>query len=79
MCVCVDVNECEEREGEGEREPICKEGKYCFNTPGSYRCNGKWIVSHTGNSMGHNVQWARLVLQNVSKHCLVCSLCTCRL
>ena len=50
--LCVDVNECEEREmemggvegeggGEGETpEPLCEEGKYCFNTPGSYRCNG---------------------------------------
>ena len=30
-----------EGEGEGEGESICQEGKYCFNTPGSYRCNGK--------------------------------------
>ena len=28
-------------EGEGEGESICQKGKYCFNTPGSYRCNGK--------------------------------------
>ena len=45
VCVCVDVNECEEREremegGEEEEEPLCEEGKYCFNTQGSYRCNG---------------------------------------
>ena len=47
-CVCVDVNECEEgereEEGEGEGEPICEEGKYCFNTQGSYRCNGESIL-----------------------------------
>ena len=52
MCLCVDVNECEEREremeGEREREreggeeeeSLCEEGKYCFNTQGNYRCNG---------------------------------------
>ena len=42
-----DKNECEEEgEGEGEGEggedkPLCKEGTYCHNTPGSYRCNGE--------------------------------------
>ncbi|CAI8056580.1 Cysteine-rich with EGF-like domain protein 2-B [Geodia barretti] len=43
---CKDVNECEEREREMEEEeeggnstPLCEEGKYCFNTQGSYRCN----------------------------------------
>ena len=46
-CVCVDVNECEEGGGEeGEGELLCEEGKYCFNTQGSYRCNGRCNVAY---------------------------------
>ena len=32
--MCRDKNECTE---DGS---MCKEGTYCFNTPGSYKCNG---------------------------------------
>ena len=48
------MNECEEREREMEEEeeggnstPICEEGKYCFNTQGSYRCNGMYTSPKT--------------------------------
>ena len=50
-----DKNECEEEgeeEGEGEGgvdKPLCKEGTYCHNTPGSYRCNGEGMQRATSS------------------------------
>ena len=46
----IDVDECKEKQEEDEEEEdeeedgsgVCEEGKYCFNIPGSFRCNGRW-------------------------------------
>lgn len=37
--VCEDKDEC------SEEESLCEEGRYCLNTPGSYRCNGESSVT----------------------------------
>lgn len=35
VLLCSDVDEC------SEDDTLCKEGTYCFNTPGNYKCYGK--------------------------------------
>ena len=55
----IDVDECKEKQEENEEEDgsgVCEEGKYCFNIPGSFRCNGRWrdrtILAERGRDIG---------------------------